>query len=85
MVNEALEFVFLNPTPTLEANTSSERTTTMAVLKTYNGYPLWHYLPSTVAAVIFTVLFVLGAAAISWRMWTTRAWYCTAFLIGVLC
>jgi hypothetical protein len=57
----------------------------MAVLKTYNGYPLWHYLPSTVAAVIFTVLFILGAAAVSWRMYTTRAWYCTAFLIGVLC
>ncbi|KAH6687838.1 RTA1 like protein-domain-containing protein [Plectosphaerella plurivora] len=56
----------------------------MAVLKTYNGYPLWLYLPSTIAAVIFTVLFGLGAIAISWRMFTTRAWYCTAFLIGVL-
>lgn len=57
----------------------------MAELKTYNGYPLWLYLPNTIAAVIFTVLFGLGAAAVIWRMFTNRAWYCTAFLVGVLC
>ncbi|KIL85257.1 hypothetical protein FAVG1_11687 [Fusarium avenaceum] len=54
----------------------------MAELKTYNGYPLWLYLPSVPAAAVFTILFALGTTAIAWQMFRTKAWYCSVFVIG---
>ncbi|KAM0322762.1 hypothetical protein ACHAQA_009353 [Verticillium albo-atrum] len=56
----------------------------MAQLKTYKGYPLWLYLPNTAAAVIFTMLFAAGTAAVVWRTIKARAWYCTVLIIGGL-
>ncbi|KAF7554645.1 hypothetical protein G7Z17_g2780 [Cylindrodendrum hubeiense] len=55
----------------------------MTELKPYKGgYYLWLYVPSTPAAALFTALFALGTAYISWRMFKTRTWFCTAFIIG---
>lgn len=57
----------------------------MPELKPYRGdYYLWRYIPSTPAAGIFTALFALGTAYIAWRMFKSRAWFCTAFVIGGL-
>lgn len=57
----------------------------MAELKTYNGYPLWLYLPNVPAAAVFTILFALGTIAIAWQMFRTKAWYCSVFVIGGVC
>ncbi|KAL5621095.1 hypothetical protein FOBRF1_004341 [Fusarium oxysporum] len=57
----------------------------MAQLKPYRGdYYLWLYIPSTPAAAIFTTLFALGTAYIIWRMFRSRTWFCTAFVVGGL-
>jgi hypothetical protein len=48
-----------------------------------SGYYIWHYLPSSIAAGIFAVLFAISLFALSWRMWRTRTWFCSAFVIGV--
>lgn len=56
----------------------------MTELKTYKGYALWLYLPNTAAAALFTALFALGTAAVAWRMFKTRAWFCTVFILGGL-
>lgn len=58
----------------------------MAQLKPYRGdYYLWLYVPSTPAAAVFTALFALGTAYIIWRMFRSRTWFCTAFIVGGLC
>jgi hypothetical protein len=58
----------------------------MADLKPYRGdYYLWLYVPSTPAAALFTALFALGTAYIIWRMFRSRTWFCTAFVVGGLC
>ncbi|OBT98627.1 hypothetical protein VE01_03601 [Pseudogymnoascus verrucosus] len=54
----------------------------MTELKSHNGYYLWHYLPSTPAAVIFCILFIIATVAHLWRLCKTRAWFCLAFTIG---
>ncbi|KAH6869072.1 RTA1 like protein-domain-containing protein [Thelonectria olida] len=57
----------------------------MAVLKAYKGeIYLWLYVPSTPAAALFTALFILGTAYITWRMFKSRTWFCTAFVVGGL-
>lgn len=57
----------------------------MAQLKPYKGgYYLWLYIPSTPAAAVFTALFALATAYISWRMIKTRAWFCTVLIVGGL-
>ncbi|KFY17034.1 hypothetical protein V491_05141 [Pseudogymnoascus sp. VKM F-3775] len=56
----------------------------MTELKSHNGYYLWHYIPSTPAAVIFCVLFLIATLAHLWRLFKTRAWFCIAFTLGSL-
>lgn len=57
----------------------------MAELKPYRGdYYLWLYIPSTPAAALFTALFSLGTAYTMWRMFKSRTWFCTAFVVGGL-
>ncbi|KAF4959581.1 hypothetical protein FSARC_10695 [Fusarium sarcochroum] len=57
----------------------------MAELKPYKGhYYLWQYVPNQAAAVIFVVLFLLGTAAITFRMVQTRTWFTCVFVIGGL-
>ncbi|PLB49973.1 RTA1 like protein [Aspergillus steynii IBT 23096] len=51
---------------------------------TRGGYYLWQYVPSLPAAVIFIVLFALGTAAHSWRIFKYRNRFCIAFLIGCI-
>jgi hypothetical protein len=58
----------------------------MAELKPYKGhYYLWQYIPNKAAAVIFLILFLLGTAAITFRMFQTRTWFTCVFVIGGLC
>ena len=58
----------------------------MAKLEPFRGdYYLWKYLPSAVAAAIFLVLFLVATLVISWRIWRTRTWFCSAFAVGGLC
>ncbi|KAF7557966.1 hypothetical protein G7Z17_g243 [Cylindrodendrum hubeiense] len=55
----------------------------MAELKPYRGgYYLWNYLPSTPAAIIFLILFLLITGAVAWRMYKTKTWFCSVFVIG---
>ncbi|KAH6896812.1 RTA1 like protein [Thelonectria olida] len=57
----------------------------MAELKPFRGdYYLWNYLPSKPAAVIFLLLFLVVTGAIAWRMYRTKTWYCSVFVIGGL-
>lgn len=59
---------------------------TMAQLKPYKGgYYIWHYVPSQAAGIVFAVAFALLTAAAMWRMFHTRTWYCSVFVIGGLC
>lgn len=58
----------------------------MAQLKPYKGdFYLWDYLPSTVAAVIFIVLFIGATGFVGFRMVRTRTWFSIPFVLGGLC
>lgn len=58
----------------------------MAELKPYKGdFYLWDYLPSTVAAVIFIILFIGATGFVGFRMVKTRTWFSIPFVIGGLC
>ncbi|CEJ60491.1 hypothetical protein PMG11_09063 [Penicillium brasilianum] len=55
----------------------------MAVLEPYKGgYYLWKYIPSLAAAVIFLLLFIVATAYHSWKLYSTKARFCLAFVIG---
>ncbi|KAJ3536419.1 hypothetical protein NM208_g6727 [Fusarium decemcellulare] len=54
----------------------------MPTLETYNGYPLWHYIPSLPAAGIFTGVFALLTLGHSFRMFRHRMWFCIPFVVG---
>ncbi|KAE8449644.1 hypothetical protein EG329_007974 [Mollisiaceae sp. DMI_Dod_QoI] len=57
----------------------------MAILKPYKGgYYLWNYIPSVPAAIVFIVLFFLATAGHSFRMFSTRTWFCIPFVLGCL-
>ncbi|CAH0042863.1 unnamed protein product [Clonostachys rhizophaga] len=47
----------------------------MAVLETYNGYPLWRYIPSLPAAVVFAALFTILTVAHGWKMIRHSMWF----------
>ncbi|KAK7418140.1 hypothetical protein QQX98_004115 [Neonectria punicea] len=56
----------------------------MPTLETYNGYPLWRYIPSLPAAIIFTVVFSLLTGAHCWKLFRHRMWFCIPFAVGGL-
>ncbi|KAJ0166477.1 Protein RTM1 [Colletotrichum tanaceti] len=56
----------------------------MPGLQSHNGYYLWHYVPSLVAAIIFEVLFVLTTLFHAWKIVRTKTWFCIVFCIGGL-
>lgn len=47
----------------------------MAQVELYNGYPLWHYVPSKVAAIIFMAAFALATLLHAWRMFRHWIWF----------
>ncbi|EGX95234.1 RTA1 domain protein, putative [Cordyceps militaris CM01] len=49
---------------------------------TKGGLYLWRFLPNLGAAVLFLLLFLGSFLYLSWKMWRTKAWFCTVFLIG---
>ncbi|KAK1486271.1 RTM1 [Colletotrichum tamarilloi] len=54
----------------------------MPTLESYNGYYLWHYVPSLVAAIIFEVLFVLATLFHAYKIARTKTWFCIVFVIS---
>ncbi|KAI0123680.1 RTA1 like protein-domain-containing protein [Xylariales sp. AK1849] len=54
----------------------------MPTLDTYHGVYLWHYVPNIGAALAFTALFSLITIAHSWKMYTTKMWFCLPFVVG---
>lgn len=57
----------------------------MPTLETYNGYPLWEYVPSLPAAIIFIVLFGILTLGHTWKMVAHRMWFCIPFVVGGTC
>ncbi|VUC35075.1 unnamed protein product [Clonostachys rosea] len=54
----------------------------MPTLETYNGYPLWRYIPSLPAAIIFVIIFAILTGLHMWKMFRHRMWFCIPFVIG---
>ncbi|KAJ9136871.1 RTA1 like protein [Pleurostoma richardsiae] len=54
----------------------------MPTLETHNGYPLWHYIPSLPAAIVFAVLFGAATFLHNYLMATRRTWFCIPFIVG---
>ncbi|KAF3355659.1 hypothetical protein VD0004_g9407 [Verticillium dahliae] len=54
----------------------------MAILETYNGYKLWHYIPSLPAAIVFAALFGVLTVGHALRMFRHRMWFCLPFVVG---
>ncbi|KAH6898190.1 RTA1 like protein-domain-containing protein [Thelonectria olida] len=54
----------------------------MPTLQTHNGYPLWRYIPSLPAAIVFAAIFGLLTAAHCWRLFRHRMWFCIPFIVG---
>lgn len=49
------------------------------------GYKLYHYDPSTAAAVAFAAVFGLTSAVHIWQIFRNRTWFFIPFVIGGLC
>ncbi|KFA78523.1 hypothetical protein S40288_01458 [Stachybotrys chartarum IBT 40288] len=56
----------------------------MPRLETYNGYPLWLYVPNIGAAIAFTVLFAIMTTMHTYMMVKHRMWFCLPFVVGGL-
>ena len=58
----------------------------MGELLPLNGgtYYLWKYVPNLAASIIFIVVWLILSALVAWRMFKTKTWFCSAFLIGCL-
>ncbi|KAI9155564.1 Protein RTA1 [Paramyrothecium foliicola] len=54
----------------------------MPTLETHNGYPLWHYIPSLPAAIVFAALFGCLTVAHAWKICRYRTWFCLPFVVG---
>ncbi|KAM0283758.1 hypothetical protein ACHAQH_002347 [Verticillium albo-atrum] len=54
----------------------------MAKLETYNGYPLWKYVPSLPAAIVFVVVFAILTLGHAFKMFRHRMWFCIPFVVG---
>ncbi|KXH59277.1 rta1 domain-containing protein [Colletotrichum salicis] len=54
----------------------------MPTLESHNGYYLWHYVPSLIAAIVFEVLFVLATLFHAYKIARTKTWFCVVFVIG---
>lgn len=52
---------------------------------TGTDYYLWKYVPSLAASAIFVTLFTGVTAALCWRMFRTRSWFCIPFVVGGIC
>jgi uncharacterized membrane protein len=48
-------------------------------------FVFYYFTPSTVAAVIFTVLFGLSSLLHFYQLVRTRTWFMIPFLIGAIC
>jgi len=47
-----------------------------------SGYYIWKYVPSQALSIVALLLWLGAAGTVSWRMYKTRTWFCTAFVIG---
>ncbi|KAJ6021166.1 RTA1 domain protein [Penicillium herquei] len=57
----------------------------MSGLKPYMGdYYLWEYVPSLVWAVIFLIIFAILTGLHTYRLFSSRTWFCIPFVLGGL-
>jgi len=49
-----------------------------------DGYYLWKYVPSLPAAIVFAILFCGITTLHLVRLWKSRLWFCTWFVLGGL-
>ena len=49
------------------------------------SYTFWYYTPSLPAAVVFMLIFMGLTGLHSWKLFTTKTWFCIAFTLGGLC
>lgn len=56
----------------------------MAVLEPYPGSTvyLWKYIPSLAGSIAFAILYLITGCLISFRMYKTKTWFCSAFVFG---
>lgn len=47
-----------------------------------SGYYIWKYVPSTPASAIGAIVWLAVTGLLGWRMFKTRTWFCSAFIIG---
>ncbi|PYH93809.1 hypothetical protein BO71DRAFT_450502 [Aspergillus ellipticus CBS 707.79] len=45
------------------------------------SYQFWSYTPSVATAVIFMLIFIVLTGLHSWKLFTTKTWFCIAFTI----
>jgi hypothetical protein len=69
----------------LHLDLAPAKSRTMAALETHLGYYLWKYIPSSAAAIIFILLFLVATGAHAYKTWTTGTRFCWAFTIGCFC
>ncbi|RAK95660.1 RTA1 domain-containing protein [Aspergillus ibericus CBS 121593] len=56
----------------------------MTELQPRGTYIFWSYVPSLGAAVIFLLLFIILTGLHTWKLFTTRTWFCISFTLGGL-
>ena len=58
----------------------------MAVLLPVDGTTvyLWKYIPSLAASITFAILYFAACSLIGIRMYRTKTWFCTCFVVGCL-
>ncbi|KAK0448337.1 RTA1 like protein-domain-containing protein [Desarmillaria tabescens] len=50
----------------------------------FEGFKLYRYTPSAVAAAIFCVIFLASTVYMAWKNFRTRSWFFTAMVVGGL-
>jgi RTA1 like protein len=80
-----LHYFHRNTTSALGHGYRSTKLLKMPTLETYHGYPLWRYIPSLPAAILFSILFGLATLLHAFNIYRRRMWFCIPFVIGGCC
>lgn len=75
---------FFQSTSALDLSYISVFSLKMAVLEPTKGttFFLWKYIPSLAPSIAFAILYLLMTCLIGFRMYKTKTWFCSAFVIG---
>jgi hypothetical protein len=50
-----------------------------------SGFQFYHYDPSLVGAIIFTILFLATTSLHTYQLLATRTWFMTPLVVGGFC